>query len=518
MATFDPSAERGSGPTPVAAYMRMSTDMQQYSILNQSRAIAAYAKQRDMVVVRIYRDDGRSGLDIEHRPGLLGLMEDIQRGHPGYEAILVLDVSRWGRFQNVDEAAFYEFLCWRAGVRVCYVAELFENDGSPFAMIMKGLKRAMAAEYSRELSGKTSAGHRHLASLGYRQGAQPGYGLRRQLLNARGEPRTVLASGEVKSCTTDRIVLVPGPKEEVRIVRWIFDQCLAGQLCGEIARQLNDRGWLRPGQRAWTYGRVRFILQSEKYAGDAVYGRNSKKLGSPLQPNPRGEWVRKAGAYRPIIDPEVFARAQEQLAISLKGVSDDELLEGTRRLYARKGRLTGPLIDAEPGLLASQNMARRFGGLTALYRLVGFTPVRNPRYAEVRSWVTRWRQTLTGFTQDWLVEQGSVVRREGWCLTVDGAWSVSFSVLNGCHIHSHREPQWFNHRPSERTDIVVFARGACGEVGLRDYLVLPRALFDTWPRGFYRNNGPIVDSCTYPSLAILGDLARLSRMEAQVCG
>ena len=71
MATFDPPAERGSGPTPVAAYMRMSTDMQQYSILNQSRAIAAYAKQRDMVVVRTYRDDGRSGLDIEHRPGLL---------------------------------------------------------------------------------------------------------------------------------------------------------------------------------------------------------------------------------------------------------------------------------------------------------------------------------------------------------------------------------------------------------------------------------------------------------------
>ncbi|WP_051938733.1 recombinase family protein [Luteibacter sp. 9135] len=507
-----------SSPISVAAYLRMSTDKQQYSILNQSLAIASYAEHHNMAIVRTYRDDGRSGLNIEHRPGLLGLMEDIKRGRPGYEVILVLDVSRWGRFQNVDEAAFYEFLCWRAGVRVCYVAELFENDGSPFAMIMKGLKRAMAAEYSRELSGKTSAGQRHLASLGFRQGAQPGYGLRRQLLNARGELKTVMASGEVKSSTTDRIVLIPGPKEEVRIVQWIFEQCLAGELCGDIARALNDRGWLRPGQRAWTYGRVRFILQSEKYAGDAVYGRSSKKLGGTLQPNPRGEWIRKPGAYRPVVSPETFVRAQAQLAITLKGVSDEELLEGTRVLYAREGRLTGPLIDAEPGLLASQNMARRFGGLTNLYRMVGFTPKRNPRYAAVRSWVTRWRQSLTAFTQDWLIEQGSVVRRDGWCLTIDGAWSLSFSVLNGCHIHSRRQPQWFNHRPSELTDIVVFARGVCGEVGLRDYLVLPRMLFADWPRGFYRANGPIVDSCAYLSLAVLGDLARLSRMETQACG
>jgi DNA invertase Pin-like site-specific DNA recombinase len=498
--------------------MRMSTDMQQYSIHNQSIAIAAYAKQHGMVVARTYRDDGRSGLDIEHRPGLLGLMEDVKRGHPGYEAILVLDVSRWGRFQNVDEAAFYEFLCWRAGVRVCYVAELFENDGSPFAMIMKGLKRAMAAEYSRELSGKTTAGQRHLAKLGFRQGGPPGYGLRRQLLSARGEPKGILEQGDTKSSTSDRIVLVPGPKAEIRIVRWIFGQCLAGQACGDIARDLNDRGWLRPLDRAWTYGVVRALLQNEAYAGTVVYGRSSKKLGAPLHPNPAGEWVRKPGAYRPVISPELFERAQAQLALTLRGVNNEELLAGVRALYAREGRLTGPLIDAEPGLLATQNMARRFGGLTTLYRLVGFTPIRNPRYAAVRSWVTRWRETLTAFTQEWLMEGGSVVQRQGWCLTVDGAWSLSFSVLNGCHARSNEQPQWFNHRASEATDIVVFARGVCGERGLRDYLVLPRLLFDRWPQGFYGRNGPLVDSCTYPSLAILGDLARLSRMEGQVCG
>ena len=60
-------------PLPVAAYMRMSTDMQQYSITNQTRAITGYANSHGMSIVRTYRDGGRSGLTIEHRPGLLSL-------------------------------------------------------------------------------------------------------------------------------------------------------------------------------------------------------------------------------------------------------------------------------------------------------------------------------------------------------------------------------------------------------------------------------------------------------------
>ena len=115
-----------------------------------------------------------------------------------------------------------------------------------------------------------------------------------------------------------------------------------------------------------------------------------------------------------------------------------------------------------------------------------------------------------------LSDAGSTIDRHGWRLKVDGAWTVSFSVLNG--YRANRSPGWFNHRRTEDTDIVVFARGFCGEQGLRDYLVLPRALFPTWPKAFYVQNDPKVESCTYPSLAILTDLARLSRMDSQLCG
>jgi len=37
--------------------------------------------------------------------------------------ILVYDVSRWCRFQDVDESAYYECICKRAGINFAYCAE-----------------------------------------------------------------------------------------------------------------------------------------------------------------------------------------------------------------------------------------------------------------------------------------------------------------------------------------------------------------------------------------------------------
>ena len=117
-------------------------------------------------------------------------------GRADYDVILVYDVSRWGRFQDADESAYYEYICKRAGIQVAYCAEQFENDGSPVSTIVKGVKRAMAGEYSRELSTKVFAGQCRLIELGYRQGGPAGYGLRRQLIDGAGARKGELARGE----------------------------------------------------------------------------------------------------------------------------------------------------------------------------------------------------------------------------------------------------------------------------------------------------------------------------------
>ena len=144
---------------PAAQYLRMSTERQEYSSENQAQAIAQYAENHGFSVVQTYSDPAISGMLLRKRKGLQKLIQDVVQAHASYKAILVYDVSRWGRFLDTDESAYYEFLCKSAGVRVHYCAETFENDDAMPSMIMKSLKRAMAGEFSRELGIKVFAGY-----------------------------------------------------------------------------------------------------------------------------------------------------------------------------------------------------------------------------------------------------------------------------------------------------------------------------------------------------------------------
>ena len=132
--------------TSAAEYVRMSTEHQKYSTENQSDRIRAYAEQRGLTIVRTYADHGKSGLRVDGRDALKRLIDDVRAGNADFTVILVYDVSRWGRFQDADESAYYEFMCKEAGITVHYCAEQFENDGSLSATIIKGMKRAMAGE------------------------------------------------------------------------------------------------------------------------------------------------------------------------------------------------------------------------------------------------------------------------------------------------------------------------------------------------------------------------------------
>ena len=137
------SENSSDSPVQAAEYVRMSTDHQRYSTENQSAAIHAYAMSHGMEIVTTYRDEGKSGLDIGGRDALRTLLDDVQAGRTQFQVILVYDVSRWGRFQNTDESAHYEYLCTSSGIRVVYCAEPFENDGSPLATIYKGIKLSL---------------------------------------------------------------------------------------------------------------------------------------------------------------------------------------------------------------------------------------------------------------------------------------------------------------------------------------------------------------------------------------
>ena len=248
-------------PTRAAEYVRMSTEHQQYSTSNQDDVIRQYAKSRNFEIVKTYADEGKSGLNVAGRRSLQNLIKDVQSGNADFKAILVYDISRWGRFQDADESAYYEYLCKRAGILVHYCAEQFENDGKPTSTIIKSVKRAMAGEYSRELSSKVFQGQCRLIELGYRQGGPAGFGLRRMLIDQSGENKGVLKRGEKKSLQTDRVVLVKGPEEETTAVQSIYDMFVhQGKREREIAESLNAKNIKTDLGRPWNRGTIRQIL------------------------------------------------------------------------------------------------------------------------------------------------------------------------------------------------------------------------------------------------------------------
>ena len=106
-----------------AAYVRMSTEHQKYSPENQMATIREYANKHNYEIIQTYSDEGKSGLNIAGRASLQKMISDVESRSIQFKAILVLDVTRWGRFQDADESAYYEFICKRAGVRVQYCAE-----------------------------------------------------------------------------------------------------------------------------------------------------------------------------------------------------------------------------------------------------------------------------------------------------------------------------------------------------------------------------------------------------------
>jgi DNA invertase Pin-like site-specific DNA recombinase len=229
-------------PVRAAQYLRMSTEHQRYSPDNQKTAIDRYALERGYEIVQTYIDAGKSGLTLRGRDGLKQLLSDAVSGSANFNAILVLDVSRWGRFQDVDQGSHYEWLCREAGVSVHYVAEPFEQDGSIASSLIKQLKRVMAGEFSRELSSKVMQAHTNYANAGFIQGGILPYGVRRLVVDEHGVAKGILEAGNRKGFRSDRVVPIPGPKHEIAVINRIYKLYIAGKSHHRIAEILNGKG------------------------------------------------------------------------------------------------------------------------------------------------------------------------------------------------------------------------------------------------------------------------------------
>jgi len=469
-----------------------------------------------MEIVRTYSDSGRSGLNLSGRAALQELLRDVEGGVADYSVILVYDISRWGRFQDADESAYYEYVCKRANVRIHYCAEQFENDGSLPSSLMKTMKRTMAGEYSRELSVKVFAGQSRLVELGFRQGGFAGYGLRRQLVDIEGRAKGILFRGQKKSIQTDRVILVPGPESEVEVVRHIYDLFTRhGKSEGEIAAMLNLRGLLNEFGRPWTHAAIRHILINPKYAGHNIYNRRSFKLRRKRIHNPPEMWIRKDNAFTPLVTREQFSEALRIIYGRCRHLSNEQMLDRLKELLDRHGSLSAILVDETEGMPSSFSYRRRFGSLSRAYTLIGYTPSRDPHFIEANRELRRYHARQVAEIVSQLQQIGATVEIQPSTdlLIINHEFSASV-VLARCRQTSGGDYRWLIRlENSLDPDVTIAARLQPGNQNILDYYLLPRLAELCESLRLGPNNGIVLDVYRFENLNFFMSMGRRTPLE-----
>jgi DNA invertase Pin-like site-specific DNA recombinase len=475
----------------VAYYRHSAQDRQENSISIQQDQVRAWAESNGVKIIHEFMDPGRSGLTAEGRPSFQDMMENWVKKRSDFQYILCLDVSRWGRFQDIDLSAQYSAECRKYGKEVIYTTLGKPREGDPLYPVYIQFERFRAAQYSRELSDKVFRGCVKIAQQGYWAGGKPRYGFHRLLLNEARQPVHILHPGERKSIQNQRVTLTLGDDREVAVVRRIYHEFTNdGRHEQAIADGLNRDGIPSPGGRAWDGAKVRDILMDERYAGTMVYNRTTQKLKTPSRQNPKEKWIRTPDSFQRIIEPEVFARAQHIFAERARFYTPAYMLERLELLFQSHGIVRPSLIHAAADMPSPSTYLKHFGSMDAAFQQL-FDDVR----AKAGSLVNEHIEALVN---EVAVYEDFLVIDQKLTVLVQPSVPMPHGLAN----------YWF-FRPDQR-EVIDITLGVPLSEGVQPrilgYLALPRLLVhDDWIRLFSTSHSRL-EMYGHDGLAIIEQL------------
>lgn len=357
----------------ITYYRHSAQDRQEYSIPLQREKVKKFADTHGIKIIKEFPDYGVSGLSSKGRDKFIEMLEYVAEGKEDFDYILVLDMSRWGRFQDLILSPYYIGLCQQYGKKVIFADIGIPKEDDLTHFLRLNVESYRAASYSKELSGKVFNGCVNIARLGFRAGGPPPYGLDRVLLDENKNRVQVLNRGQRKSIQNQRVTLAPGNKNEVAIVRRIFNSFVKKRkLPKNIAEALNDEGVLSPAQKKWTSGSIISILINELYIGTMVYNKTAQKLQSKTTYNPKDQWVRRENAFEAIVEKEIFHQAQAILSAReqerLRRYSDKDMLLKLKRLYEKYGIISARQIAANKNMISAATYSKHFLSLDMAFQ------------------------------------------------------------------------------------------------------------------------------------------------------
>ncbi len=373
MQWFDPKPK--AEKRAVAYYRHSAQDKQEYSVEIQQEHVRKFAADNGIEVIKEFADRGISGVGVKDRDAFNEMLRDYIYGEKrkGLDYVFVYDVSRWGRFQQDDEAAHYSYECSSRGIAVVFSTIGFPKEHDLFHNVYLNFERWRAARYSQELSIKVWNGCSKIASYGYWAGGMAPYGMRRLLLDEQKQPVRVLKRGEHKAIHNQRTTLTLGDASEVEAIREIFKLFVSRHRPPDaIATMLNGRQIPSPGQSAWTRSTVNAILRNEIYAGTMVWNKTSQKLNTKIIHNVPAEWVRTEQAFEPIVPKALFDQAQQIIhaaeEILLRRHSDADMLSKLMAQYQQYGTINQSLIAADAEMVSPARYIHRFQSLNMAFQ------------------------------------------------------------------------------------------------------------------------------------------------------
>ena len=346
----------------VAYYRHSAEDKQENSVKIQRGHVERFALEHNITIIHEEVDEGVSGL-LANRPGFERLFDNwIKNVHaPDFDYVLVYDVSRWGRFQDQDQAGHYVYLCKKHGKDLVYVSRGFVDASNQlFSSLEISIQRYMAAEYSRQLSEKVFYGCVKVSQQGYSAGGMAVYGMARQLLDVNKKPIRILNTGEHKQIANERVSFTPKNDETTETVREIFDLFVNERLnIPEIASYFNQRKIFSTNRKQWNKSKIIKILTDETYIGTRIYNKTWGRLKQKSYKNPRSEWVVVPDAFESTIEKDIFKKAQEKIYWMFpsnwrKGINAIKKIKKTIHNDIRKWLLNNGATEFEADELVSE--------------------------------------------------------------------------------------------------------------------------------------------------------------------
>ena len=239
--TIPAASQENTRKLRVAAYARVSSNSedQKHSFAAQN---AYYSKlitdDPNWELADIYADQGITGTSIDKRDDFLRMMEDCRKGR--IDRILVKSSSRFARNAKESLEAVRELAA--LGVSV-YFEEQNIDTAQVSGEVLIAIFAALAQRESEAISKRRRWSYQVQMKKGQFNTCQAPIGYR---LDGR------------------ELEVIP---EEAKVVQRIFREYLSGRNSRELARMLNEENVLGLD---WKYNTIDYILQNERYAGNAL--------------------------------------------------------------------------------------------------------------------------------------------------------------------------------------------------------------------------------------------------------